>query len=184
MEGFKCSFMQFRTTAERRMDISVRSLNPYELMESQRIKPFYPLALFLQSGFLTSRLHSIVVTLKPFLNRKSVVKKTDERGSTMSNKSNENINTKGISGKAKIRCIIEITQPDGNTIQVATDAIDALPALATTNMENREDFMDFINKTEKGILEVRNEAGKKAIEAYAQEVLKKTNPEQTHHAGK
>ena len=84
-----------------------------------------------------------------------------------------------VSNKAKIRCIIEITQPDGNITQVSTDAIDALPALATTNLQNRNDLMNFINMTEKGVLEVRNEAGRKIIETYAQEILKKTNQDQT-----
>ena len=82
------------------------------------------------------------------------------------------------SEKAKIRCIIEITQPDGNVIRVASEAIDALPALETTSLESRKDLMDFINSTEKGILEVRNEAGRKSIETYTQELLKKTNQDQ------
>jgi hypothetical protein len=148
-------------------------------MENQRIKPYSPLDLFLPNVFRISKLLLIAETLKPSLNRKSVVKKKSEGGSNMSKREKNDSLSNTVSNKAKIRCIIEITQPDGHITQVSTDAIDALPALATTNLQNRNDLMNFINMTEKGVLEVRNEAGRKIIETYAQEILKKTNQDQT-----
>ena len=75
----------------------------------------------------------------------------------------------------KIKCIIEITQPDGEVVQVEVSSVDLLPELDKIDLSSRKGLMDFISMTDKGIIAIRNEAGKKAIEAYARKALKKTN---------
>ena len=75
----------------------------------------------------------------------------------------------------RIRCIIEITQPDGNVIQVETSSTGIIPELEKIDLTTRKDFMDFISMADKGIVAIRNKAGKEALEAYAKEALKKTN---------
>lgn len=75
---------------------------------------------------------------------------------------------------ARVRCIIEITQPDGNVIQVETSAEDLIPELENIDLTTRKGFMDFISMADKGMVAIKNEAGKKALEAYAREALKKT----------
>ena len=78
-------------------------------------------------------------------------------------------------GKARIRCIIEITQPDGTVFQVETEAADLIPELESIDLTTRKGFMQFISMADQGIVAVRNEAGRKALEEYAREALKKTN---------
>ena len=80
----------------------------------------------------------------------------------------------------RIKCIIEITQPDGNTIQVETSSTGIIPVLEKIDLTTRKGFMDFISMADKGIVAIRNETAKKALEAYANEALKKTNPQQTN----
>ena len=80
----------------------------------------------------------------------------------------------------RIKCIIEITQPDGNTIQVETSSMGIIPELEKIDLTTRKGFMDFISMADKGIVAIRNETAKKALEAYANEALKKTNQLQTN----
>ena len=75
----------------------------------------------------------------------------------------------------RIKCIIEITQPDGQTIQVETSSMGIVPELEKIDLTTRKGFMDFISMADKGIVTIRNETAKKALEAYANEALKKTN---------
>ena len=89
----------------------------------------------------------------------------------------KNANTSNKSG-TNIKCIIEITQPDGNVIQVETSANGIIPELEKIDLTTRDGFMDFISMADKGIVSVRNETSKKALEAYAGEALKKTNQKQ------
>ena len=77
----------------------------------------------------------------------------------------------------QVRCIIEITQPDGNVIQVETSALGMIPELEKIDLTTKKSFMDFISMADKGIVAIKTEAGKKALEAYAKEALKKTDPE-------
>ena len=77
-----------------------------------------------------------------------------------------------------IKGIIEITQPDGQTIQVETSSMGIVPELEKIDLTTRKGFMDFISMADKGIVTIRNETAKKALEAYANEALKKTNPQQ------
>lgn len=75
----------------------------------------------------------------------------------------------------KIKCVIEITQPNGEVVQVEASSADLLPELDKIDLSSKKGLMDFISMTDKGIIAIRNEAGKKAIEAYARKALKKTN---------
>ena len=95
-------------------------------------------------------------------------------------KQNDNSNnTESASrSKTRIKCIIEITQPDGNTIQVETSSMGIVPELEKIDLTTRKGFMDFISMADKGIVSIRNETAKKALEAYANEALKKTNYQQ------
>ena len=77
-----------------------------------------------------------------------------------------------------IKCIIEITQPDGNKIQVETSSMGIIPELEKIDLTSLKGLMDFISMADKGIVAIRNETAKKALEAYAEEALKKTNPSQ------
>lgn len=86
----------------------------------------------------------------------------------------ESLNQSG----TRIKCIIEITQPDGQTIQVETSSMGIVPELEKIDLTTRKGFMDFISMADKGIVTIRNETAKKALEAYANEALKKTNPQQ------
>ena len=97
----------------------------------------------------------------------------------MSNQNNNasNHETSGQPG-TRIKCIIEITQPDGEVLQVETSATGIIPELEKIDLTTRKGFMDFISLADKGIVTIRNEAAKKALEAYAKEALKKTNPQQ------
>ena len=79
---------------------------------------------------------------------------------------------------ARIECIIRITQPDGNVIEVETSSMGIIPELEKIDLTTRKGFMDFISMADKGIVAIRNETAKKALEAYANEALKKTNPQQ------
>lgn len=75
----------------------------------------------------------------------------------------------------RIKCIIEITQPDGKVIQVETSAAGLIPELEKIDLTSKKGFMEFISMADKGIVEIRNEASREALEAYAREALKKTN---------
>lgn len=75
----------------------------------------------------------------------------------------------------RVRCIIEITQPDGNVIQVETSAIGMIPELEKIDLTTKKGFMDFISMADKGMVAIKTEAGKKALEAYARQALKKTD---------
>ena len=78
----------------------------------------------------------------------------------------------------RIECTIRITQPDGNVIQVETSSLGIIPELEKIDLTSRKGFLDFISMADKGIVAIRNETSKKALEAYANEALKKTNPQQ------
>jgi len=93
---------------------------------------------------------------------------------------NNNTNNHKSSGQSgtRIKCIIEITQPDGEVLQVETSATGVIPELEKIDLTTRKGFMDFISLADKGIVTIRNETAKKALEAYAKEALKKTNPQQ------
>lgn len=86
----------------------------------------------------------------------------------------ESLNRSG----TRIKCTIEITQPDGQTIQVETSSMGIIPELEEIDLTTRKGFMDFISMADKGIVTIRNETAKKALEAYANEALKKTNLQQ------
>ena len=53
-----------------------------------------------------------------------------------------------------------------------------IPELEKIDLTTRKGFMDFISMADKGIVTIRNETAKKALEAYAKEALKKTNLQQ------
>lgn len=78
----------------------------------------------------------------------------------------------------RIECTIRITQPDGNVIEVETSSMGIIPELEKIDLTTRKGFMDFISMADKGIVAIRNETAKKALEAYANEALKKTSPQQ------
>ena len=78
----------------------------------------------------------------------------------------ESLNRSG----TRIKCTIEITQPDGQTIQVETSSMGIIPELEEIDLTTRKGFMDFISMADKGIVTIRNETAKKALEAYANEV--------------
>ena len=80
----------------------------------------------------------------------------------------------------RIKCVIEITQPDGNVIQVETSSLGNIPELEKIDLTTRKGFMDFISMADRGIVAIRNKTAQKALEAYASEALKKTNPLQTN----
>ena len=89
---------------------------------------------------------------------------------------NESLNQSG----TRIECTIKITQPDGNVIQVETSSVGIIPELEKIDLTTRKGLMDFISMADKGIVAIRNETAKKALEAYANEALKKTNQKQTN----
>ena len=78
----------------------------------------------------------------------------------------------------RIECTIKITQPDGNVMQVEASSMGIIPELEKIDLTTRKGFMDFISMADKGIVAIRNETSKKALEAYATEALKKTKPQQ------
>ena len=89
------------------------------------------------------------------------------------NKQNGN-GSKGESLKqsgTRIECTIRITQPDGNVIEVETSSMGIIPELEKIDLTTRKGFMDFISMADKGIVAIRNETAKKALEAYANEAL-------------
>ena len=80
----------------------------------------------------------------------------------------ESLNQSG----TRIECTIRITQPDGNVIEVETSSMGIIPELEKIDLTTRKGFMDFISMADKGIVAIRNETAKKALEAYANEALK------------
>ena len=78
----------------------------------------------------------------------------------------------------RIECTIRITQPDGNVIEVETSSMGIIPELEKIDLTTRKGFMDFISMADKGIVAIRNETAKKALEAYANEAIKKTSSQQ------
>ena len=96
------------------------------------------------------------------------------------NGSSENSQSTTNQPGTQIKCIIKITQPDGNVIQVESSSTGIIPELEKIDLTSRKGLMDFISLTDKGIIAIRNDAAKKAVEAYAQAALKKTNPQQAN----
>ena len=60
----------------------------------------------------------------------------------------ESLNRSG----TRIKCTIEITQPDGQTIQVETSSMGIIPELEKIDLTTRKGFMDFISMADKGIV--------------------------------